>query len=97
MPKDILINPDGSPVIKNGDFVIGDSTEQHQRSLLKMHPGENKRFPMVGVGLSTFLESDDLELLPRVVTSELEQDGMEVQVCEVSEEGKLTLQAGYVD
>jgi hypothetical protein len=95
MPKDLLIQANGSPEIKNGDFVIGESTLQHQSSLLKMHPGENKRLPLIGVGLSGFLESEELRTLPGRVSEQFELDGMQVLSCEISEAGNLLVKANY--
>jgi hypothetical protein len=97
MPKDILIQENGTPIIKDGDFVIGESTLQHQRSLLLAHPGEVKPAPTSGVGLSTFLESEDLYSLPGAVTFQFEEDGMQVASCEVDSVGKLSVEAQYVD
>ena len=97
MTMDIIIDSSGNPIIKNGDFVVGESTLQHQRTLLKMHAGENKRFPLVGVGLSTFLESEELRSLPGVVSEQFEQDGMQVVSCEINRAGKLAVDAKYVN
>ena len=97
MPKDILIDETGNPTIKNGDFVIGEATRQHQRSLLKMHAGESKQNPLVGVGLSGYLESEELLSLPDKVSEQFELDGMQVLSCELDTSGNLQVKAKYVD
>jgi len=55
MPNDILL--DGLfDILFDGDFTIGESTEQHQETLLLASPGEIRSAPMAGVGLLGFFK-----------------------------------------
>lgn len=68
---------DASGLITSG-LVIGDVTEQNQRSLLLASPGEIKEDPLVGVSLRSFIESDDVDGLARKIRTEFTKDGMTV-------------------
>ena len=49
--KDIILNPDGSFKILNGDFVVDYSDGQNGQLLLLSEKGNWRRNPLVGVGL----------------------------------------------
>lgn len=55
--KDFLSDPDGDLLIKDGDFVIGESEEQHINDILVSHPGGWRQTPFLGVGISKFFNS----------------------------------------
>ena len=78
MPNDILID-ELFDILFDGDFTIGESTEQHQETLLLASPGEIRSAPMAGVGLLGFLKEDSStgDLLGKIKT-EFEKDGMVV-------------------
>ncbi|KAB2918683.1 MAG: hypothetical protein F9K23_00670 [Bacteroidetes bacterium] len=48
--SDIMVDSAGTPVIKNGDYVVGDSEAQHLEHLLKAFPGSYKAHPLTGIG-----------------------------------------------
>jgi len=48
MNNDILLNDNYEPIIRNGDFVIGESDRQHVTDITIAHPGEYKSSPMLG-------------------------------------------------
>lgn len=50
MRRDIEVNENFEPVIKNGDFVISESDRQHVTDITFAHPGEFKFTPMLGFG-----------------------------------------------
>ena len=53
--KDItLTSLDGDLNIKNGDFFIDFSDNQHIHDIINDGPGEWKQFPLVGVNLKTY-------------------------------------------
>lgn len=77
--KDILVDEDFDLIIKDGDFVVGESTQQHQRFLLLLNKGESKQSPTIGVGLRNFILDDgDGDELESIITSEFENDGMKI-------------------
>lgn len=45
---DYMHDEDGDLLIKNGDFVRGESTFQHARLITIMAPGDLRQFPWIG-------------------------------------------------
>lgn len=80
MPKDFLQDENGDLLIENGDFVIGESTRQHQKALLVSTAGNYRQNPEIGVGLVDYLnDENDLSGLRAKIISEFENDGMDVR------------------
>lgn len=78
MPYDILLDENDDLLIENGDFVIGESTLQHQRLLLLCNKGEFKENPTRCIGLNRYLESNDAQALAREIDVDFSKDGMKV-------------------
>lgn len=78
MPNDILLDENNDLLIEDGDFVIGESTLQHQQLLLYCNKNDIKEFPTRCVGLSRFLETSDEENLAREIDVDFNKDGMRV-------------------
>lgn len=91
--KDFLYTDD--LVIENGDFVIGDSDEQHQRDILKAYKGEFKASPEVGVGIEQMLNDDNI--VPFLIEAKkmLEYDGMKINNISFAEGDKLIIDGKY--
>lgn len=53
--KDILLDANGDLLIKDGDFVIGESLMQEVGRILEMSQGELKSDPILGPGLTRFM------------------------------------------
>lgn len=88
MPIDYLRDYDtGHRVIRNGDFAWGDSTQQHQRSLLMAHQGEYKQSPLVGLGLRNYLDDESPDDLMREIRKQFVQDGMTVNSLQITASG----------
>lgn len=93
---DLLLDEDFDLMVKEGDFALGDGTEQHKACLLLAHKGHYKQHPVVGVGLTRYLNDagsdpeSEIELQWRL-------DGMEVEAISVSPQGVLTQVASYPD
>ena len=81
--------------IVDGDFVIGESTLQHQRHLLLAEKGDYKQDPTIGVGIGSFLLDDDVEGMLREVNIEFLRDGMNVTKVGMTKDGKLEIDADY--
>ena len=75
---DILLDENDDLLIENGDFVIGESTIQHQKLLLYCNKGEFKENPTRCVGLVRFLEDNNAQALAREIDVEFSRDGMRV-------------------
>ena len=82
---DILCNEDGEVICLGGDFVIGESTIQHQADILTACEGEYKQFPTCGVGLSGFLNDEDRRPLVRKIRIQLTSDKMLVSAVSFKE------------
>jgi len=78
MAKDFLLK-DGDLQIENGDFIIGDSDQQHVEDLLIAQKGEYTQNPILGIGISRFLrapmDSRIREKLSREIKLQIEADG----------------------
>lgn len=88
MPNDYLIDyTNGTLPIVNGDFVMGESTVQHQRRLLKAQPGEYKQHLLTGVGIDNSLDDENPDNLIRETRRQFVQDGMTVDTLLITENG----------
>ena len=77
--KDLLLDSD-TLLIRNNDFVIGDSDSQNINDVLQAEKGEFKRTPQLGVGATNFINSPtDIQNIKSVVQLNLELDGFTVQ------------------
>jgi len=83
---DYARNNDGDLKISGGDFVVVESTAEHQRSLLTDNQGEYKQNPLVGVGAIKYID-DDTGSLPRVIVQQFMQDGMDMSNMQVNQAG----------
>lgn len=74
---DILLGIDNNSYdlqIKNGDFVVGESTDQEVVLLINTWIGSWKKYPLVGVGIINYLKSSEIEQLRRNIGIQLEGD-----------------------
>lgn len=78
MPNDILLDENFDLLIENGDFVIDESTDQHQKLLLYSGKGDYKQYPTRCVGAIRFLEESNGEELAREIDVDFNKDGMTV-------------------
>ncbi len=77
--QDILYNEQNQPVIRRGDFDIGNATEQHIKHLLVGNKGDFRFAPYVGLGLQNWLSDDqNLTDLQHEALKQLELDGLRV-------------------
>ena len=83
MVQGFITDEQGQAIIKDGDFVVGDSTRTHKRRLLVFHPGVAGYAPLTGVGIADFSLDDQLTGLGQRITEQFERDGMVVRNVEV--------------
>lgn len=95
MPQDILLDEHLDLDFKNGDFIIGESTAQHQKTLILSEKGEFKEHPKRGVGARRFLEEHTPDNLAREIRQEFSADGMRVNGIQISENLEINLEAFY--
>jgi len=92
---DILLNDDFTFRHRQGDFVTGESTKQHQKALILASKGELRQFPFIGVGLANYLNDDAFGDIKGAIQQEFERDGMTVESISVFEDGTLSTKAVY--
>lgn len=95
MPKDYLLDDDFDLRIENGDFVVGESTAQHQKLLLMYNKGELRQYPRTGVGVISFINDDNLGDLYQEVIKHFKADDMDVQKLEIFPDGRMNVEAKY--
>jgi hypothetical protein len=95
---DLLLDAELGLAIEGGDFVIGESTKQHQQLLLLSEQGDWRENPPVGVGIRTMV-LDDMPAVGIVATiqDQLDADGQDIAELTISAEGALHLLAAYRD
>lgn len=95
MPKDILLDEHLDLAFKNGDFIIGESTAQHQKTLLLSEKGEWKEHSKRGVGARRFLEDHKPDNFAREIRQEFATDGMKVKSVLIKENLEINVEAFY--
>jgi hypothetical protein len=81
----------------DGDFIMTESTTQHQRQLLLNNKGDFKESPTVCVGAALFLDEDDgMQNLMREITAQYSADGMDVRSISLNARGEIVSNAAYV-
>lgn len=95
MPTDLLLDDNMEIVIADGDFVIGESTAQHQKMLILSEKCELKEVPMRGVGARRFLEDSRPDNLAREIRQEFTTDGMTVKQINIEADLNIQIDAFY--
>ena len=97
MPKDILLDENLDLLIVDGDFVVGESTAQHQKILMLADKGEFKESPMRGVGALRFLEEARPDNLLREIRQEFTIDGMLIEGIKIDSLSGIQIEANYIE
>lgn len=78
--SDVLLNDNDELIIRDGDFVIGDSETQEVSLILRMNPGELKEDPLLGPGLIRLIHSNATQAdVQRKARLHLERDGKDYE------------------
>lgn len=82
--------------IKNGDFVVKESTMQHQDCLLVAEPGNYLQSPGMGAGVFSHINNDEsLESIKKQIQKTFESDGMTILKLEVKSRTEIDILANY--
>lgn len=92
---DFILDDNLDLKIENGDFVIGESTAQHQKLLILADKAEFKEVPMRGVGAKRYLEDHDTSGLARAIRTEFIADGMTVNQIKITADLTIEVDANY--
>jgi hypothetical protein len=72
---DIVLDDDGELVASSYDFKTGDAVNNYLRYILDAFPGNYKEFPVLGVGIDQYLNSNiNPQQLERAIRVQLEND-----------------------
>lgn len=95
--QDFLLDTDGDLLLDplTGDFVIGESTDQHQYLLLLCNKGDFKESPNACIGIKGFLKDEDVKGLLAETKAQFEKDGMEVKSLSIDAAGNMKINAPY--
>ncbi|NME69002.1 hypothetical protein [Flammeovirga aprica] len=88
--KDFILNDDNTLKITKGDFTIDDSLNQEEKLILIAHKGDYREFPDLGVGISSFVDSDLGELY-KLIIENMELDEKEIRELDIYENGNINL------
>ena len=81
---DILLDENEDLLIENGDFVIGDSNEQHIRHILRLAPGQNRMAPLLGANIIENLKGNLDGDFKRKIRIMLAMDGVTVNDVQIN-------------
>lgn len=74
---DIRITSENELYISNGDFAINVSDLQHEQDIIQTNKGEWKEFPLCGVGIDNYLNSENPEqFLEKEISLQFQADGI---------------------
>jgi hypothetical protein len=76
--QDILLDENLDPIIKNGDFVIGPSDDQHIELILRAAPGHFKQFPLLGANVTSMVNGIIDGNYRKLIRLQLQSDGYKV-------------------
>ncbi|MGJ1198828.1 hypothetical protein ACR777_05330 [Sphingobacterium spiritivorum] len=95
--KDILLNDDFDLLIENGDFVYGESDEQHLQLIALLEPGQLRYSPLTGLSLFQRLQSPlnkiQQDRLRKDVYEQVEFDGYRPGTSSISFDGDIEIKA----
>lgn len=94
MRTDLLLDDTEDLKITDDDFVIGESTKQHQQLLLLCAKGEFKESPTSTVGVVNYLESENTNELLGEINKCFTEDGMTLNKLSI-EDSKILIDASY--
>ena len=97
MPFDLQIDANRNAAIDAGDFLIEESTIQHQQHLLVLNKGDVKEHPTACVGIGRYLKDDEPLLVLGEIKREFEVDGMRVDEVSITAAGNLNVKAMYAN
>lgn len=90
--QDIILNDDSTRKVQNGDYLIGDSDQQHSAKILDAFPGEIRLNPSLGFGARGWLKKTirSVAEIETAIKREHAKDGYD-QIEVSFSEGKVTV------
>lgn len=91
--NDILLK-DGDIAFANGDFLIGDTTNQNIGLIVISSPGEFRQHPTCGCGLIKLVNAKGIELSP-LIREQLVADGLTIDQLVAKSPNSIQIKAFY--
>lgn len=85
--RDILLDENNDLKIINGDFLIGESTNQNVELLFKTSPGEWKEHIETGIAIQRSNNGNLDRFLDRTIRVQMEADGYNIEKLVINELG----------
>lgn len=85
--RDILLDENNDLKIVNGDFLIGESTNQNVELLFKTSPGEWKEHIETGIAIQRSNNGNLDRFLDRTIRVQMEADGYNIEKLVINELG----------
>ena len=97
MNLDYLSDQQGDLLIKAGDFVVGDATDQQISQLLSANTGDFKKHPLLGCNLENFLLENGLSktALKKQLQKQFLLDQFVATKTEIDDTGEIEIQGYY--
>jgi len=93
---DLALTANGDVAVNAGDFMVVESTAEHQKELLLNYPDEFRQNPGICVGAWNYIDDENFFDLVRQMSLKFAQDGMQVNGILVLPNGHLRSDAYYV-
>lgn len=91
---DILQAIGGDMDLSSGDIIMVEPTEQHKCDILLASQGDFGEFPLVGVGIADYLNSEDNGSMLRHISLQMQRDGIKIRKVEFVS-GQLIIDGNY--
>jgi hypothetical protein len=82
-------------VLEDGDFLLTESTAEHQQQLIVNNKGDFKQNPTICVGALNYMDDENFQELVRNISIEFTRDGMDVISVQLSPVGIINSDAFY--
>lgn len=90
--KDITYTED--LLTKGGDFIVEESEQQHIQDIVFSSRGDFRQFPLVGVGITSTLNSNEnIDVIRKRVKNQLNYDNFDVSEVELLEDKSIRIVA----
>src|SRR3954467_11915669 len=86
---DVSLDDNEDLAIVAGDFILAESTAQHQRQLILNNKGDFKQNPTICVGAFEYFDDEYFRGLIRAVSVEFSRDGMDVNEVAMDTDGTI--------
>ena len=92
---DIGLDANEDAMTMSGDFILTESTGQHQRQLILNNKGDFKQNPTICAGAFNYLDDEHFQALVRAISIEFSRDGMNVKKVSIGADGSISSDAFY--